>query len=74
MPNLLEIFGPEAKDLVASADPVMDKSQARPHPLRDRSPWLPRNTSTRHPAQWPDGGSFPPPAESSDPRALPNKK
>lgn len=29
VPSLLEIFGPEAKDLVASADPVMDKSHVQ---------------------------------------------
>lgn len=29
IPTLLEIFGPEGKDLVASADPVRDKNRAR---------------------------------------------
>lgn len=29
VPALLEIFGPEGKDIVASADPVRDKSRAR---------------------------------------------
>jgi hypothetical protein len=28
-----------------------------PHPLPDRTPWPPRNTSSRHPAQWLDRGA-----------------
>jgi len=47
-----------------------NRSAYDPHPLPDRKPWPPRNTSSRHPAQWLDRGAVGSAAHS--PRNMPN--